>query len=123
MVAVGGDAQHLENTDLALLQQIAGPEPGKTVVPPQEIRRAVGPDLDAWILAAQVEHDSFKEKEAVQDATADEIKDYGRRPLPMLNVWSLTDDDLSNCRSCIAGNFQQLDPAAQRWAAQAVAFE
>ena len=87
MLAIGADAQqHLEDTDLARLQQIASPEPGKTVMPPPEVRRAVGPDLDAWILAAQVEHDSFKEKEAVQDATADEIKNNGRRPLPILNV-------------------------------------
>ena len=37
----------------------------------------------------------------------------------MLNVWSRTTDDLRKCRSCIAGNFQRLDPAAQRWTAQA----
>ena len=37
----------------------------------------------------------------------------------MLNVWSRTADDHRKCRSCIAGNFQQLDPTAQRWTAQA----
>ena len=29
---------HLESIDLDLLQQIAGPEPGKTVAPPPEVR-------------------------------------------------------------------------------------
>ena len=79
----------------------------------------VGPDLDAWILAAQAEHDSFITKEAVQEAAAAEIKVYGKRPLPMLNIWSRTAEDHRKCRSWIAGNFQQLDPAAQRWTAQA----
>ena len=32
------EAQHLEIPDLEMLQQIAGPEPGKTVVPPSEVR-------------------------------------------------------------------------------------
>ena len=110
---------HLESSDLELLQHVAGPEPGKTVVPPGDIRKAIGADLDAWILAGQVEHDSFLEQEAVVEATAEERAAYGKRPLPMLNVWSRTDDDHRKCRSCIAGNFQELDPAAQRWTAQA----
>ena len=97
------------------MQRVAGPEPGKTVVPPEEIRRAVGPDLDSWILAAQAEHDSFLTRDAIQVATADDIKRYGKRPLPMLNVWSRTDQDFRKCRTCIAGNLQQFDPAAQRW--------
>ena len=115
----GEETYHFENTDLEMLQQVAGPEPGKSIVPPEEIRRAVGRDLDAWILAAQAEHDSFVAKEAVQQATDREIKEYGKRPLPMLNVWSRTSEDHRKCRSCIAGNLQQLDPAAQRWTAQA----
>ena len=109
----------MEVDDLELLQQIAGPEPGKTVVPPAEIRQAVGPDLDAWILAGQAEHDSFLAKEAVVEATEEEQRRYGKRPLPMLNVWSRTADDHRKCRSCIAGNFQEFDPTAQRWTAQA----
>ena len=107
------EEKHLETIDLEMLQQIAGPEPGKTVVHPSEVRQAVGKELDAWILAGQAEHDSFIVKEAVQEATAKDIKDYGKRPLPMVNVWSKTSDDHRKCRSCIAGNFQQIDPAAQ----------
>jgi hypothetical protein len=37
----------------------------------------------------------------------------------MINVWSRTSDDHRKCRSCIAGNFQEFDPLAQRWTAQA----
>ena len=37
----------------------------------------------------------------------------------MLNVWSKTEADIRKCRSCIAGNFQALDHAAQRWTFQA----
>ena len=111
--------EHVDDNGLEALQQIVGPEPGKTVVPPAEIRQAVGPDLDSWILAAQVEHDSFLTREAVQVATQEERKRYGKRPLPMLNVWSRAEDDHRKCRSCIAGNFQHFDPAAQRWTAQA----
>ena len=110
---------HIESNQMEAMQQVAGPEPGKSIVPPDEVRRAVGPDLDAWIMAAQVEHDTFMDKDAVQAATAEEIANYGKKPLPMLNVWSRTDKDFRKCRSCIAGNFQQLDPAAQRWTAQA----
>ena len=110
---------HLETDQKEAMQQVAGPEPGKSVVPPDEVRRAVGPDLDAWIMAAQVEHDTFMNKDAVQAATAEEVKSYGKKPLPMFNVWSRTDQDFRKCRSCIAGNFQQLDPSAQRWTAQA----
>ena len=113
------ESGHLETDQKEAMQQVAGPEPGKSIVPPDEVRRAVGPDLDAWIMAAQVEHDTFMDKEAVQAATAEEIKSYGKKPLPMLNVWSRTDQDFRKCRSCIAGSFQQLDPAAQRWTAQA----
>jgi hypothetical protein len=120
LIAVTAEATpHMESDQLELLQQVAGPEPGKTVVPPEEVRRVVGPDLDGWILAAQAEHDSFVTKEAVATATAEEQRRYGKRPLPMLNVWSRTDEDFRKCRSCIAGNFQQFDPAAQRWTAQA----
>ena len=117
--AVDALSPHVEHNELDAIQQVEGPEPGKTVVPPEEVRRAVGPDLDAWILAAQAEHDSFLSKEAVQVATPEEIQHYGKKPLPMLNVWSRTDTDFRKCRSCIAGNFQHLDPSAQRWTAQA----
>ena len=113
------DSDHLEDLDKETLQQLAGPEAGKSVVASSVIRKAVGKDLDAWILAASVEHDSFLEKEAVVEATAADIRAYGKRPLPMLNVWSRTTEDVRKCRSCIAGNFQKLDPAAQRWTAQA----
>ena len=68
MMAANADGQLFENIDLQILQQIAGPEPGKTLVPPGEVCRAVGPDFDAWILGAQAEHDSFLTKEAVQEA-------------------------------------------------------
>jgi len=81
------ESPHLEAQERDFLQQVAGPEPGKTVVPPGEIRNAVGPDLDAWILAAQVEHDAFLGQDAVQEATAEERREYGKKPLPMLNVW------------------------------------
>ncbi len=37
----------------------------------------------------------------------------------MLNVWSVTDSGLRKRRTVIAGNFQDLDPTAQRWTAQA----
>ena len=56
------DSDHLEDLDKETLQQLAGPEAGKSVVAPSVIRQAVGKDLDAWILAASVEHDSFLEK-------------------------------------------------------------
>ena len=56
---------HMESGDMEMLQQVAGPEPGKTVVPPEIILKAVGSDLDVWILAAQAEHDTFITKEAV----------------------------------------------------------
>ena len=47
MLAHDPSAQHFEADELELLQQVAGPEPGKSVVPPQEVRRAVGADLGA----------------------------------------------------------------------------
>ena len=56
------DSDHLEDLDEETLQQLAGPEASKSVVAPSVIRQAVGKDLDAWILAASVEHDSFLEK-------------------------------------------------------------
>ena len=58
-MASAEDSDHLEDLDKETLQQLAGPEAGKTVVAPSVIRQAVGKDLDAWILAASVEHDSF----------------------------------------------------------------
>ena len=63
--------------------------------------------------------DAPVEKDAVVEATPADLKAYSKRPLPMLNVWSRTTEDVRKCRSCIAGNFQKLDPAAQRWTAQA----
>ena len=56
------DSEHMEDLDKETLQQLAGPEAGKSVVASSVIRQAVGKDLDAWILAASVEHDSFVEK-------------------------------------------------------------
>ena len=53
MAAMNVEGEHFDTADLEMLHQVAGPEPGKTVVPPGEVRRAVGRDLDAWILAAQ----------------------------------------------------------------------
>ena len=41
------EAEHFETADLEMLQQVAGPEQGKTVVPLGEVRQAVGRDLDA----------------------------------------------------------------------------
>ena len=38
MAAVKVEAEHFEMADLEMLQQVAGPEPGKTVVPPGEVR-------------------------------------------------------------------------------------
>ena len=113
------DTAHWEDLDREILQQMANPEPGRSVVAQGIVRQAVGKDRDGWILAAQVEHDSFLEKEAVVEATAEDLKAHGKRPLPMLNVWSRTSEDARKCRSCIAGNFQKFDPAAQRWTAQA----
>ena len=80
------DSDHFEDLDKETLQQLAGPEAGKTVVAPGVIRQAVGKDLGTWILAASVEHDSFLEKEAVVEATPADLRAYGKRPLPMLNV-------------------------------------
>ena len=37
---------HIETDQKDAMQQVAGPEPGKSIVPPDEVRRAVGPDLD-----------------------------------------------------------------------------
>ena len=111
--------EHVDQATLDAIQQTADVEPGKVVAPPEEVRKAVGADLDAWVLAAQAEHDRFVELEAISVATEEEIKQYGCRPLPMLNVWSRTDEDFRKCRSCIAGNLQHLDPSAQRWTAQA----
>ena len=37
IAAMNVEAQHLEIPDLEMLQQIAGPEHGKTVVPPSEV--------------------------------------------------------------------------------------
>ena len=118
-MAAAEDSDHWEDLDRETLQQLAGPEAGKSVIAPSVIRQAVGKDLDGWILAAQAEHASFLEKEAVVEATVDDLRAYGRRLLPMLNVWSKTSEDVRKCRSCIAGNFQKFDPAAQRWTAQA----
>ena len=101
------------------LQQVAGPEPGKTVAPPEVFRQAVGPDLDSWLLAAQAEHGSFITKDAMQVATAEERRAYGKKPLPMLTVWPRIAEDHRKRISCIAGNFQELDATAQRWTAQA----
>ena len=64
-------------------------------------------------------YDHFLEHHAISPASPEEVRAYRQRPLPMLNVWSRTDTDLRKCRSCIAGNFQALDPTAQRWTAQA----
>ena len=55
----------------------------------------------------------------MQEATQEDLRTYGKRQLPMLNVWSRTADDHRKCRTCIAGNFQKMDPTAQRWTAQA----
>ena len=44
---------HRETDQKEAMQQVAGPEPGKSIVPPDEVRRAVGPDLDAWIMPWQ----------------------------------------------------------------------
>ena len=97
--------EHLEGAHFEALQQAVGPELGKTVVPPEVVRKAVGPDLDSWILAAQAEHDSFLTRDVVQVATAEERKTYGKKPLPMLNVWSRNAEDRRKCRTCVAGNF------------------
>ena len=102
--------EHVDQATLDAIQQTADVEPGKVVVPPEEVRKAVGADLDAWVLAAQAEHDRFVELEAISVATEEEIKQYGRRPLPMFNVWSRTDEDFRKCRSCIAGIFNTLTP-------------
>ena len=119
---------HLTDLELNAMQQLqmesgnasAGvAEPGKTVVAPEVVRKAEGADLDAWILAAQAEHDRFLELNALQTATQSEVAEHGQRPLPMLNVWTRTDDDLRKCRTVIAGNLQRFDPTAQRWTAQA----
>ena len=39
--------------------------------------------------------------------------------MPMLSAWSRTDQGVRKCRTCMARNFQRLDPAAKRWTAQA----
>ena len=68
---------HLTDLELNALQQMqmesgsaitAMAEPGKTVVAPEVVRKAEGADLDAWILAAQDEHDRFGELNALQRA-------------------------------------------------------
>ena len=122
--AMSGQELHMTDLDLNAMQQMqmestSAAEPGKTIVPPEVVRKAEGADLDAWILAAQAEHDRFSDIHAVQTATPSEIAAYGHRPLPMLNVWTRTDEDFRKCRACIAGNFQRFDPSAQRWTAQA----
>ena len=94
---------HVDAVTSDAIQQTAEVEPGKAVAPPEEVRKAVGADLDSWVLAAQAEHDRFVQLEAISEATEQEIQQYGRRPLPMLNVWSRTDDGFRKCRSCIAG--------------------
>ena len=81
-MAAAEDSDHWEDLDRETLQQLAGPEAGKSVVAPSVIRQAVGKDLDGWILAAQVEHDSFLEKEAVVEATADDLRAHGKGHFP-----------------------------------------
>ena len=93
-MAAAEHSLHWEDLDRETIQQLAGPEAGKAVVAPGVVRQAAGKDLDGWILAAQVEHDSFLEKGAVVEATAEDLKAYGKRPLPMLNVWSRTSEDV-----------------------------
>ena len=43
----------------------------------------------------------------------------GKKPLPMLCVWTEKADKSKKCRACIMGNLEQLDAAAQVWTAQA----
>ena len=81
----------MEGDVLETLQRVAGPELGETVALPEEIRRAVGPVLDSWILAAQAERDSFVTGGAVQMATPEDIIMCHKRPFPMLNARSRTD--------------------------------
>ena len=68
-MAAAEHSVHWEDLDRDTIQQLAGPEAGKSVVAPGVVRQAMGKDLDGWILAAQVEHDGFLEKEAVVEAT------------------------------------------------------
>ena len=111
--------EHYDQINLEAMHQLVDAEPHKSVIAADVVRKSVGPDLDGWKLAAHVEHDAFVAKEALQEATTRDKQRWGKRPLPMLNVWSQTDTGLKKCRTCIAGNQQVLDPTAQRWTAQA----
>ena len=86
--------EHMDDSTQEALQQIAATEPGKSIVSPQDVGSSVGAELDRWILAAQDEHDKFRSKEAVMDASAEDIRQYGCKPVPMINVWAKTDTDM-----------------------------
>ena len=96
------------------------PQPGTALeadetVAPTVIRQAVGKDLDAWILAASVEHDSFLEREAVVEATPADLEAYGKEPLPMSSAWSRTIDDVRKCRAHLAGHVSSRDSIPLHW--------
>ena len=101
------------------LQQLIKEEPDKAIVKAQEARSSVGPTLERWKTAAEADvTNHFIKLGALHESTREEQAAFGR-PLPMLCVWSQAEaEDYYECRAYVCGNFAEVDPTQQSWAAQ-----
>ena len=116
--AAEADGPHADLLDRQAIQRL-GDEPHKKIYTTQEVNKCSGEQLQRWQLAAEAEYTkNFIGQSAFHISTEEEIRQHGRRPLPMLCVWSMS-DDVAKCRACVCGNFSQVDPTEQSWTAQA----
>ena len=106
-----------------MLQKLGALEPGKRITPTNQVTKSEGTEQENWKLAAEVEIQSnFIDMHAVHESTDAERAAHGR-PLPMLCVWTMTENNKQEtrfkCRACVCGNFAEADPTLQSWTAQA----
>ena len=77
---------HLDPLGKEMLQKLGALEPGKRIIPTQQVSKCEGAELENWTLAAEVEMQSnFINMHAVHESTDAERAAHGR-PLPMLCV-------------------------------------
>jgi hypothetical protein len=93
---------HMDLISKDALQQLASEE-GKKIVPVSEVRSSKGKELERWKLSAEEEHSrNFVGMGAMHDSTPQELREYGKRALPMLLVWSKDPSrDKYKCRACV----------------------
>ena len=109
---------HLDLLNKDALQKLANDEPKKRIVTTKEVTASTGAMQERWKLAAEAElTNNFLKLGAFHESTSAERAAHGR-PLPMLCVWTQA-DDLTKCRACVCGNFEEVDPTQQSWTAQA----